>query len=164
MKNLIAPNGCFLPRHGYAHPNNKTYNTWWGMIARCEKKSHKSYFRYGGRGITVCREWRQDFAIFLRDMGEALPGLTLGRIDNDGPYCKENCRWETMKEQMNNRSSNRMVTAFGETKTLQQWCDKFNLKNSTVYRRIKRGWDIETALTAKVRQFNIHNQYKDRTE
>lgn len=81
----------------------RTYETWRSMRRRCfDKKNKKKYILYGGRGITICKEW-DEFLIFLKDMGERPIGKTLDRVNNDGNYCKENCRWATPKEQASNR-------------------------------------------------------------
>ena len=96
---------CAWPRR---YRNNKSkhplYTTWCAMKARCHNSNATEYKNYGGRGITVCTEWRLSFETFIKDMGERpSTNHTLDRIDNDGIYCKENCRWATWKQQQENR-------------------------------------------------------------
>jgi hypothetical protein len=81
-----------------------TYRSWEAMIYRCSKPNKDTYHRYGGRGINVCERWLQGFQNFLADMGEKPEGYELDRIDNDGDYTPENCRWITHKENCQNRN------------------------------------------------------------
>ena len=109
-RGLTKSCGCAqaLPRHGMAR--TAIYKAWHGMLQRCDNPSHGAYKHYGGRGISVCHRWR-DFSNFIEDMGVRPDGLELDRIDNDGNYCKENCRWVTHK--VNCQNTRRSIHAGG---------------------------------------------------
>ena len=133
------------------------YQAYQLMKKRCYNQRDPHYKYYGGRGIIVCPRWlvgedgKTGAECFLGDMGPRPPGLTLQRIDREGNYCPENCRWETQKQQQNNRRSNRLLTHAGLTLTIAQWADKSRLPYCTLYARLFRlGWSMEQALTTAV--------------
>ena len=140
-------------KHGEQGDNKPTpeYRSWRSMRARCTNPKLKEYPRYGGRGITVCERW-QAYENFLADMGRR-PSLqyTIDRIDVNQGYCKENCRWATAQEQQNNRTNNVLITVDGAIKTMSEWARLYNIKKSTINKRMKRGW---TAVDAVVRPIN----------
>jgi hypothetical protein len=135
--------------HGQGGLNTKTteYRIWMGMKARCYIRSASGYPRYGGRGITVCDHWRDSFEAFFSDMGRR-PSLyhSLDRINNDGPYSPENCRWATRIEQNRNTPRNRLLTFNGETMTISAWTERLGLSRSLIYMRLRRGWSVEKSL------------------
>ncbi len=124
----------------------RIYAIWQGMKQRCTNKKMQAYKYYGGRGIKVCERWLK-FENFYEDMGERPEGKSLDRIDNDGDYCKENCRWATIKEQMNNTRYNTKITFKGKTMNVNEWEKKLNMSSGAIRGRLKRGWSIEKTLT-----------------
>ena len=128
------------------------YTCWVNMLQRCMNKGHRHYSGYGGRGITVCPEWLF-FENFYRDMGDRpSEDHTLDREDNDGNYCKENCRWVTQKQQMNNTRSVRKLSHNGITHTVTEWAELLHMSPETLRTRLRLGWPISDALTIPVKQ------------
>jgi hypothetical protein len=119
------------------------------MLYRCYNLEAECYFRYGGRGIAVCEEWKNNMRSFVEWAGDSgyKKGLTIERIDNDGNYCPENCRWATPKEQANNRRNNKFITYEGETKVLERWDGNLGVAADTIGHRLLDGWTVERALT-----------------
>lgn len=106
-----APKGCNVcHRRTHGQTKTTTWKIWYGMRQRCSLATTPAYARYGGRGIKVCERWQQ-FENFLLDMGTRPPGMALDRIDNDGDYCQDNCRWATPQEQAHNRSTTKLSEA-----------------------------------------------------
>jgi lambda repressor-like predicted transcriptional regulator len=136
---------CGGSTHGMA--DTPEYNCWIGFKGRCYNHNTTRFHRYGGRGITVCDRWLESFENFFEDMGPMpFKGASIGRLDNDGPYCPDNCRWETLEQQANNTSKSHYLTHNGETLTVAQWARKLGLNAGTIYVRLARGKSIEAAL------------------
>lgn len=143
------------------------HNKWLNMKSRCYNPNNKRYNRYGGRGIKVCEEWEKDFMSFYNwAMKNGFKeSLTIDRIDNDGDYCPENCRFSTPKEQANNRSKNKLYEIKGKTKTLSDWCSEYGIEYNTVAFRLKKGVDIENALSKNYkRKSPERNKYLEELE
>jgi hypothetical protein len=123
------------------------------MLSRCTNPHHKNYADYGGRGITVSEAWRHSFETFASDMGEPPESaMTLERIDNNGPYSKENCRWATREEQAQNTRQNRLITYNGITRPLVGWAKHLGIKRTILKDRFSSGWSVEDALTTPVKK------------
>lgn len=157
LKNgLIVSCGCFQDEsriithttHGYTGTSlYAVYNT---MLARCENPNHSQFPVYGGRGISVCEEWKNSFDSFLEWALAAgyEEGLSIDRRDNDGNYEPSNCRWVTSKVQANNKSNNHFITYKGETHTIAEWAEITGISQYTISQRIRKlGWDEVKAIT-----------------
>lgn len=133
----------------HGQTGTRLYEIWRNIIRRTTQPSHHSYPDYGGRGITMCPEWRESFEAFANDMGPTYrDGLSIDRIDVNGHYQPDNCRWATPTQQSRNMRRNRLVTAWGQTRTLSEWAELHEINYQTLYNRITRsGWPVERALT-----------------
>lgn len=131
--------------------NSREWKAWSLMKTRCSNPHRPRADRYIGRGIRVCDRWLHSFENFYADMGKCPKGHALDRIDNDGDYSPENCRWATMTQQARNKSCNRLIEYQGETKCMQEWSqDKRCRVGFWGFRsRLDRGWTIEEALSVK---------------
>lgn len=135
-----------LTVHGDKH--SQLYTVWCHIKARCYNTHDKSYKYYGGRDIKMCDEWYNNYVTFKDwavNNGYS-KGLTIDRIDVNGNYEPNNCRWVTMKQQSRNTRRNRYFTINGETHCLSEWCELLGLKYNKVQARLKRGWDIKKSL------------------
>jgi len=134
--------------HGMA--GTLEYNTWSAMLFRCSNPKAVDYALYGGRGIRVCERWKV-IENFIEDMGPR-PSVkhSIDRIDNDGNYEPNNCRWATPIEQGRNRRGNRMLTYNGMTLCMAELAEEFGINQVTLSGRLKRGWSVERAITTPV--------------
>lgn len=126
----------------------RLYNIWLNMKQRCSNPKASHYEYYGGRGISVCREWRDSFSSF-REWAISNgynEKLTLDRIDRDEDYCPGNCRWITQMEQMSNTSRNIMLTYKGDTHSLSEWSRILGVPYGTLKSRYRYGWSVERIL------------------
>lgn len=127
-----------LTKHGWH--DTRLHRIWWAMISRCTYRGDTNFRFYGGRGIKVCREWRDGFEPF-RDWALAhgySDELSIDRIDPDGNYEPSNCRWATKVEQANNKRNSKFVTVNGRTHTVAQWCGILGVRKSAIYEAEKR--------------------------
>ena len=145
---------CGNTTHG--HSRERLHHVWRGMIDRCHNTENIGYSNYGGRGIYVCREWRDSYDAFktwAESHGYA-DDLQIDRRNNDGCYEPSNCRWVSSSLNNRNRRSTVLLTAFGETKSLKDWAEDERCKVSygALHDRIRNlGWDAERAITTNRR-------------
>lgn len=135
--------------HGHASPPSPTYITWQSMKDRVLNTRHIRHAEYGGLGIEIQDSWH-NFAGFLADMGVRPDGATLDRVDSDGDYSVENCRWATHQQQANNRSNTVRFTHQGVTKSLEEWATITGIYPETLRKRWLAGWSDSRLLTEPV--------------
>ncbi len=156
-RSFTASCGCMRKEKAIKHNLSKTkiYKKLLAIKGRCKNPKDKNYFRYGGRGITICEEWDnengfENFYNWAISHGYEA-GLTIDRIDNNKGYCPDNCRWVTQKVQMNNQSRNRYVKIGEETHSLIEWAEIKKISIGTIYDRLKRGWSEYDAITKPIK-------------
>lgn len=138
-------------KHGAAIKHGKrprSYQTWIGMLSRCTHSWNDDWERYGGRGIKVCERWK-DYKNFLSDMGEPKKDLTIERIDNDGNYEPENCRWATRLEQSHNTSRNRLIKYKGKVFVISELARKLKITLSKLHYNLSKGLSIEEIINGR---------------
>lgn len=137
----------------------RIFKIWIGMRNRCYRENCEAYAWYGGRGIRICEEWA-DYETFERwalSSGYG-PNLTIDRIDVNGDYTPENCRWVTRKVQAYNRRDNRRLTFQGETLTITEWAERIGCTPTCIYYRLNAGWSLEETLTTRSRSVRHKNK------
>lgn len=139
---------CSKPRTTHGKTNTKLFNIWQSMKQRCYDKNHSSYYCYGGRGVRIHEEWKDDFQMFYDWAIENgyKEGLTIDRINVNGDYEPLNCRWATAEEQANNKRNNHFIEYMGQSYTIAELSRIYGIKYSCLFSRIDKGWDIEKAL------------------
>jgi len=147
--------GCYDKHHNHLYKNGLSSTRlryiYDGMKARCYNTNNPSYRNYGYRGINICKEWLENFENFYNwaiNNGYK-DELTIDRIDVDGNYEPNNCRWSTKLEQASNKRNIAFITFNGVTKPIKEWAKEYNIQLCTLRTRINRGWEIERALKEK---------------
>lgn len=150
---LASEMGRANRKHGKT--KSPEYIAWRQMRQRCLDKKNKAYPRYGGRGIKICDRW-SDFEMFLKDMGNRPTNRhTIDRINNDGNYCPENCRWATYTAQARNKNNTILLTYDGLTKSLAEWAECKNLNYVTLWSRLHVSqWSLNKALETPLQRRN----------
>jgi len=155
--------GCFMREQvscsNKTHGLTKTpeYKAWISIKSRCYASKTDSYMRYGGRGIRVCKRWLHSFEHFLEDIGERPnKSHSIDRINNDGDYAPDNCRWATTHEQNNNKSNTYIIKLGCRAHSRSEWSIITGINYNTICSRLKAGWPIERALTTPVRKKRVN--------
>lgn len=151
-----------IATYNKGHPSGRhkrIYKIWLGMKNRCCRKNHETYPWYGGRGIRICEDWTdyEAFEKWALSSGYG-PNLTIDRIDVNGDYTPENCRWITRKDQAYNRRDNHRLTFRGETLTITEWAKRIECTPTCIYYRLNAGWNLEEILTTKSRSVRHKNK------
>lgn len=153
--------GCLGIKMTHGLTGSPAYKTWQSMVNRCHKPFNKEFINYGQRGITVCDSWRNSFASFYKDMGDPPKGKSLDRIDNNGPYSPDNCRWANQTEQCNNKRTNKNITYKGITKTIAEWARHLGISPITIRSRLRNGWSTDKSLESPVTAAHCKKSHRD---
>lgn len=148
---LIKENNRKRATHRGRELHPKEWSVWKGIRKRCNNPNTIGYHLYGGKGVSICEQW-EDFTTFLNDMGPCPDGCSIDRIDSNGGYNPENCRWATRTQQSRNRVDTVMVEYEGEIVALADLADRYQLKPGTVWERYRKGWTVKAALETPVRK------------
>lgn len=141
--------GCLVGHNGTHHKSKtRLFNIWQSMRQRCNDANCQNYKNYGAKGIRVCKEWQKKFESFENwsITNGYTDKLTIDRINPNGNYCPENCRWVDMKTQQQNRNNNHLITINEETKCLAEWCRIYHISPSGVWVRVQKGMNIVEAI------------------
>lgn len=149
-------------KHKHGESKTRLFKIWDNMIQRCTNKNYQRYKDYGGRGIEVCKEWKEytTFRDWAKSHGYS-DSLTIDRIDNSKGYNPENCRWVSYREQNNNQRTNYLITYQGDTRTLAEWSRELKICYETLKGRLrKHHWSVERAFSTPVRKGATNELHK----
>lgn len=155
-KKLVVSCGCYNrlktekgnTKHGLRY--TRLYSIWKGIKTRCNNLNNHAYKNYGARGIKVCEEWSTFLPFYEWAMANGYEEhLTIDRIDVDGDYEPQNCRWATMQEQLNNTRVNRFITIGSETKTMAEWAREFGLSYNGMKYKLSLGLSDDELLSLR---------------
>ena len=158
LKPCVDNMGRFKARHGMY--GTRLYHIWNGLMGRCLNPKNKDYSNYGGRGITVCEEWKKPENFFgWAFLNGYTVDLTLDREDYNKGYSPENCRWITNNEQQRNKRTNRVLSYNGESHCVSEWAEMVGIPSHTIISRLRYGWSTEDALTVTPTHRNARRGY-----
>lgn len=129
-----------LEVRAFTPTERRLYDIWQAIRGRCKNPNATFYRHYGGRGISICKEWDECFVKFANDVGLPPTDMDLDRKDNDGNYEPGNVRWVTHADNVKNTRRKRLITIDGVTKNMSEWCDEYKIGRPTMFRRLALGW------------------------
>lgn len=167
VKRLKRLRSCCGTRKTHGASKTSLYKTWTGIKSRCFRPTDEAFKNYGGRGITLCPEWRKDFQAFERYVAQHLgpkpnPTHSIEREDNAGDYAPGNIKWGTPNEQANNRRNNRLIEVDGVTKTIAQWSASSGVGYHTLYKRLENGASPRQAIEKGRRKLTSTYELEER--